>query len=179
MYYIFWRYEEADTDSLQGDVEHLVLSWPMEEFEKQCLIYTQAIQNKDSNLSEKKIARTPPPAQAESDGYDSARKALNWHGRRIDSLESVMKFSRLETLILSFCNLSRVRGLELLTGLRNVDLAFNKIETIQDMPYLARLQRLDLSGNLISDLEEISHLNVTKEFTFFPSVLLNMFEEQL
>jgi Leucine-rich repeat (LRR) protein len=85
---------------------------------------------------------------------------LYLHSAGIETLPSLnlYLYYRLKCLHLSGNHITRIEGLEYLTGLRSLFLQSNKINRIENIEMLIELRTLDLSNNHIKKIENVKSL---------------------
>ena len=89
-------------------------------------------------------------------------KSLTFEMNSIEEIKDIEGLQKLETLEITYSNLSEIENLGTLQNLKTLILNGNKIKKIKGLEKLVKLEKLELDENLIEDIENLETLKNLK-----------------
>ncbi|BDD10987.1 Rab family protein [Fulvitalea axinellae] len=92
------------------------------------------------------------------DDFSESLQSLTLYHCKIEKLDSIQSFIRLQTLKLPANSIKDLTPLQSLKKIKTLDLSYNSISDLTPLRYLHQIQDLNLFNNLIKDLTPIQYL---------------------
>ncbi|MDR2147417.1 MAG: leucine-rich repeat protein [Tannerella sp.] len=96
---------------------------------------------------------------------------LNLSGNQLTEIKGLEQLTGLRKLYLYENQLTEIKGLEQLTGLQTLDLSYNQLTEIKGLEQLTGLQELDLSYNQLSEIKGLEQLIGLKTLSLYNNQL--------